>query len=345
MAQKRSKERTQTIRGILVLRETRRPGTGYTVALYDAREGDVSEPLARAKTDRLGRFSLSCTVPESVDLVVTDRQGHVAGDAGPILGKDRFRTITIQVAEGAAQELNRELATELEKLLKKPKNLRHIAEILHEESGVDKRVIYDQLVESDPFGISPFTFRTTICCILYDLLDTFKQTGLGSSLGMGGNTYKHLGYQTVRGFVAGPVNAGANIWDGVEGRIEIDEDFNFDIQPTIPSLFTLARDVRQSGRIPAAEADDMFSSSVLDPTSDFFQRLHCEIIPCDQTGVLRRFMSDLQSRADDAKRRSALGQPVSPIWVEVAGPLTFDGDHLGFRAHLEIHPVKHAVFI
>jgi hypothetical protein len=206
-------------------------------------------------------------------------------------------------------------------------------------------VIYDEILKSDPFGISPFTFRTTICCILYDLMDTFKQTALGSKLLMNGNTYKHLGFQSVRGFVIGPVNKGSLPWLGVDGRDGGDEDFNFDIQPTIPSLFSLVQGVVASGRIPASEANEMFTNVLLDPTCDNFQLLHCEIIPCDQTGALRQFINDLQARADDAQRLAALGQTAPPIWVDVSGTLTFDGRHTATAAHIEIHPVKHAVLI
>lgn len=238
----------------------------------------------------------------------------------------------------------RELGAYLERFFKQPEHLRLVAHVLHEESGVDEQRIYDELVRSDPFGISPFTFRTTVCCLLNNLLDTFKQTSLGSTLGMGGNTFKHLWHQDVRGVVSGPLKTGANIDEGDQGRIEIDEDYNILLLPRMPSLRTLTQMVRQSGRIPAHELDEMENNLFADRNSEYYGRLVLEVTPCDQVGQMRRFLGTLRQRADQARADRLAHRRAQDIEIFVSGKLTFDGTHLGFGAHLEIHPVIDAHF-
>jgi len=295
-----------------------------------------------AVTTRDGQFAIELAeVPDEIDLRVFDPQGFPIGEIGPLAANARFRRQTLRVSPRVVQLLNRELTKEIVAFLKRPEVLKRVTKMLTTEGG-NPEELYAALVKSDPFGISPFTFRTTICCLLYQLYDAFKQTSIASSLVFNGGRYLHLWTETVVADVLGPASKGSFVDDGVEGRTEIDEDWNFKVSPTQLPLQSLYLKIQNSGRLSTSELNDLGQTLFANPQSDFYGRLHCEIIPCDQVGALRRFMSRLQNEASVQGAKQRAGQPFKTPQVRLTGTLTIDPRHLGFDAHLELHPIKDA---
>lgn len=359
--------KTPTVQGQLYNGQTDEPLVGYEVRVFSVLHDREQDYLGRGQSGSDGRFTLVYRRTKLArDLVaalaedgpalllrVYDQAGNLVYITEERSGDDRFVPWDVAVVglnpDADALWLNTAFATEIERFLKQPDVLRRIARLLAEEGQATPEQIYAALLESDPFGIDPFTFRTTICCILNRLLDEFKQTALGQQLAVGGSTYKHLGsvfrvFRVVEviGFIQGPERDGALIEDGVEGREEVDEDFNFKITPTTPLITEVVDAVERTGRIPAGELRDFRFNTLFNPASEYFQRIQCEITPCEQRGELRRFMSQIRALARQARTNRLSGRLITPIEVAVQGEVTFDGTHAGFPGHIEIHPVRDA---
>ena len=239
------------ISGTIVDYEHGEPLAGYYIRVFRADRLADKDYIGQARVTKKGEFNIRFRKTREVtellktlarkrgpDLAFTvyDEKRVPVESLEPLSGKDRFIKHQFEVQGRAGQWLNNAFGDSIEKFLKQPQVLRLIAKELGEENDVDPKIIYKTLVDSDPFGISPFNWRTTICCVLNNLMDQFKQTSLASALVFGGNTYKHLWPVVVRGEVRGPITKGAFVYKGVERRNEIDEDFNFKLEPTLPTL-------------------------------------------------------------------------------------------------------------
>lgn len=93
----------------------------------------------------------------------------------------------------------------------------------------------------------------------------------------------------------------------------------------------------------SSDGDWCFNIGSINPEWTFKNKrwttLHCEITPCDRS-ALQPFINELLTRWDKFKQ----GQGPQPR-VELEGTVTWDAEHSGNRASLEIHPVKRARFI
>jgi hypothetical protein len=377
----RAKRREPSIVGRVVESESGEPLAGHLVRVYAVGASDFDSPLGQARTDRHGAFAIQFrqvarvqdvarAFPEGgpdLDLRVYDRTRHPVGDLGPLVGDERFIEHLIAVSPRNVQWLNKALGDNLEKFFKDDKALRAISEIIGEEYGVAPDEIYQALVDSDPFGISPATFRTTICCVLNNLLDTFKQTRLASHMIFGGNEYKHIGVVTLNGFLRGPLFKPGEpgvprtpfIGEGYEGRPELDEDFNFKVIPDSPNFL-----LPDLWRMAENRGISINETNVHRFTPcEYLGRVQCEIIPCDQTGALRGKMNTLRRAARDRLTQEMANtqalaavppQPVPfpnirPILLRIIGMLTWDGSHSSgskrYPGHIEIHPVYDFDFI
>lgn len=295
-------------------------GPGLVLRIYDPRDEHVHTTEERSGPDRFERWDIGVLLPQR--------------------DKD-----ALLVREGLEEAIKTFFA--------RPEVLQAVSRILSEEGGMEAKEVYARLSGVDPFlgNPSPLTFRTTVCCVLNRLLDDFKQTPLGSAIGLGGNTYKHLGsvqrmlgLSQLEGIVLGPWRDGSWSRPGVEGRIEVDQDFNFNVLPTNITYAQIVFAVANTNRIPSREINELLNT-MTDGSMDYFWRVHCEITPCDQTGNMRRFMSQIRvltQQADDAR---ANGQPWAPVRVALQGEITFDGTHLSYPAHLEVHDVKDALVL
>ena len=352
MPKSKNKRRSGPIRGRIVESRTGKALSGLRVLAFDADNQGEDDYLGESKTDKAGKFAIRfrstkaaktarSAFPEGgPDLVfhIFENDGTPLRITDPYVGAERFTSILIKIRKSDRDELNKIFGDLLEQAMLRPEFLKLAASMLARKYDRDPTEVYETLRDADPFGIDPFTWRTTVCCILNDLMDTFKQTPLGSQLLFDNGTYQHLWHvPSVRGFIRGPVLQGAQVHEGVEGREELDEDFNFKIEPTLPTFNRFQIQVIQSGRISARELAELN-----DPTSEYFGRLHCEITPCDQVGDMRRFMAALRRRAREAEADHAAGRTPRAIQVELSGELTWDGRHGPWPGHLEIHPVNWA---
>lgn len=370
MAKKRS---PRALRGKVIEAESGEPLPNHFVRAFDAGQEDDERQLGQTRTAADGSFVLKISEEvDEIDLRVFDTQRYPIGSLGPLAGARRFRAQVIQVSPRLVQMLNREMAKELEKFLKRPDILRKISKILSEEGDLDPNHVYEVLLKSDPFGMSPFTFRTAVCCLLYQLYDTFKQTSLASSLFFGGGRYRHMWNVTITGDLVGKVDdtppSPGWIDEGIEGRPDIDEDWTFKIIPgdyTVHGappgvllgqgggLGTLRTFLRNTGRFSGSETAEL-DETYTNPTvhhghpSEYFDRIHCEIIPCDQVNQMRRMMRKMENEANlqgAEQRRNP--QNTSGTWqfpkVTVEGVFTFDPAHLDSEAHLEVHPVRNII--
>lgn len=351
----KKRRRNDRIRGAVFESKTGRPLGDLIVRVFDEANPAESDFLGQGKTDAKGKFSIRYRKTKAVsairaefpdagpDLVfgVYEADGTPLRLSDPFSGAARFEPVQIRLRLTERDLLNKAFGVLLENALKQPRVLRRASQMLARKYDLDPDHVYRTLRDADPFGIDPFTWRTTVCCILNNLMDTFKQTPLASQLLFNGGTYQHLWtLPSVRGLVRGPIQTGALVHEGVEGREVVDEDFNFKLEPTLPTFNRIRFQVMQSGRINPAELADLN-----DPASEYFNRLHCEIIPCDQVGDMRRFIAELKRRARQAEADTAAGRTPQSILIEIAGVLTWDGRHSIWPGHLEVHPVTWARFL
>lgn len=239
------------------------------------------------------------------------------------------------------QELVNRFGADLEKFLKEPRTLDLIAKLLTSPERGEKQEgplvstaeFGAKLRESDPFGISVAAWQSTLCCLLYQLLESFRQNSVLSSVlygRLGG--YKHIieVYDQV-GFLKG--NPQFNL-RAVEGILEFDRDFTFNIEPTGP---TLSHYLLQVPAVRNALPNSLWRHLLFNVPYKYQNRLHCEITPCDRPR-LENFIRDLNA----AQLTLAQGRPVR---VRISGTLTMDATHQGDPGHLEIHPVRQGAII
>lgn len=357
-------EELPRIEGEVVDGHTGEPRPGLFVRAYSVHHHEVGLHFGEGTAGPDGAFTIEVhgqgEAREIVKELIEEQHGivlrvYVEDPEDPIhiseerSGDERLEPWRLAILdfEADARRLNETLAAELERVLKEPETLRLISRMLAKEGGMDPEEVYEALVDSDPFGIDPFTFRTTVCCVINRIMDVFKQTSLGQQLILGGSTYKHLGsianifgVPRLTGYILGEHSKGSLTDDGILGRAD-DQDFNFNILPTNLTYPGMVFGVANLGRIPSSEITDLFETTT-DGQNKFFWRVHCEITPCDQVGAMRRFMGQIRGLARTADTLRQNNQPWSPVEVSVAGKVTFDGTHKSYPAHLEIHPVEDA---
>lgn len=228
----------------------------------------------------------------------------------------------------------------LEKFLKDGANLDLIAKLLtspegaESESGpgISAEEFAAKLRDSDPFGIPGASWQATLCCLLYQIFESFRENSVLSAALYGRvGGYKHIiDVHDQVGYLKG-TQFGLK---AVEGIPEFDRDFCFNIEPTGPPLVHyLLQEPAVRNALPAT----LWKKLVFNAPFKYQNRLHCEITPCDRPR-LENFIRDVNAA------QLALSQG-KLVQVKISGTLTMDETHQGDPGHLEIHPVRAGVVL